>query len=145
MRAHQANPTATASSGTIVTLTLAIASAVAAQSSPYARPLQLLNEAPGARCMDGSPGGLYLHKSKSGSKNFVITLEGGGECVTQERCTEKAATNLGSSRFFPKNFSFFMDSKTHFIDASCTGNPVLCDWNLVCRRHSPRSHHTIIL
>ena len=62
----------------------------------------------------------------------VDLLAPGGECVTERRCKPAAASSpLGSSKFFKKNYTFWGDSTTHFIDASCTGNPTLCDYNMV--------------
>jgi hypothetical protein len=68
----------------------------------------------------------------SAATKWIFTLEGGGECVTEQRCKPTAATSpLGSSKFFKRNYTFWADSTTHFIDASCTGNPTLCDYNFV--------------
>ena len=64
--------------------------------------LHLLDEArfPHARCLDGSNAGYYYRK---GNSNFVINLEGGGECVTQSSCASRANSSLGSSNFFEKS------------------------------------------
>ena len=87
---------------------------------------------PKAVCMDGSQGGVYVRPSPTGSTKWIFSLQGGGECVTERRCKPAAASSpLGSSKFFKKNYTFWGDSTTHFIDASCTGNPTLCDYNMV--------------
>lgn len=52
--------------------------------------------------------------------------------MTETRCKHAATSSaLGSSKYFPANYSFWADSKAHFVDASCTGNPTLCNYNFV--------------
>ena len=102
----------------------------AVDAGNYSRPLIMLI-VDDAKCMDGTQGGYYVHPSATGSSKWVLTLQGGGECVTKEKCPGKAASHLGSSKHFDSSFSFFRDSATHFIDADCKGNPTLCEYNLV--------------
>jgi len=114
-----------------------------------ARPLTMLTD-PQARCMDGTLSGYYVHKSRNASQtNWVLSLQGGGECVSA-KCKAKVSGPLGSSKFFPKTkevrlavplqltlpltttpLQFWNEKEAHLIDASCTGNPELCDYNLV--------------
>eukprot|EP00040_Diaphanoeca_grandis_P031204 m.186308 g.186308 ORF g.186308 m.186308 type:complete len:405 (+) comp32260_c3_seq4:660-1874(+) len=105
--------------------------AVRAPAPPSAfQPLTLLQD-PLARCMDGTQSGYYLKLSSNVSqKSWVLTLQGGGECVSS-RCQEKVNTSLGSSKYFPKTFKFWNEAKVHFADASCVANPELCDYNQV--------------
>jgi len=59
-----------------------------------------------ARCLDGSQGGYYYRAGKGeNTSKFVILLQGGGECVTKDSCTERAGTALGSSKFFKKTMN----------------------------------------
>jgi hypothetical protein len=44
-------------------------------------------EVPGALCRDGSPAGYYLRRSKTGEKNLVIYLNGGGVCYDDFFCS----------------------------------------------------------
>ena len=37
----------------------------------------------------------------------------------------------GGTRYFPANYSFWNEAKTHLADTSCKGNPVLCDFHQV--------------
>lgn len=63
----------------------------------------------------GTPSGYYYHAAKNGSasKNkWVLTLQGGGECVSS-KCNAKVKTALGSSSYFPKSYTFWNEGKTH--------------------------------
>jgi hypothetical protein len=65
-------------------------------------PLQLLPESTGAKCLDGSPYGYYFVPSPTHSKKWTISIEGGGWCIDELSCTERAEGSLGSSKHFPK-------------------------------------------
>ena len=54
---------------------------------------------PHARCMDGSIGGFYLAANVS-STEWIIELEGGGECASKINCDKKQGTALASSSYF---------------------------------------------
>ena len=55
-------------------------------------------EAPGGRCLDGSPAGYYYSPPSSGTgSRWVLNLEGGGACFDAGDCAERAASPLGSS------------------------------------------------
>jgi hypothetical protein len=56
----------------------------------------------GARCLDGSPGGYYMrtHNAKGEAadpKKWVVFMQGGGWCSSDESCAERSAGKLGSS------------------------------------------------
>jgi hypothetical protein len=110
-------------------LLLLPALAAAAAPPSAVAPLTLLQD-PSAKCMDGTPGGFYLRPGSQSSK-WILTLQGGGECVTKARCTKSSQGHLGSSSHFPSNFSFWRDGSAHFIDANCSVNPSFCEYNLV--------------
>ena len=94
------------------------------------KPLKMLTD-PAARCMDGTLSGYYISPSRNVSQTkWVLMLQGGGECVSS-KCLAKAASALGSSKYFPKTYAFFGESTSHLSDTSCTGNPVLCEYNQV--------------
>ena len=53
-------------------------------------PLQLLNPATGALCLDGSAGGFH---ARNGSKtSLMLSLPGGGWCWDDASCGSRAAT-----------------------------------------------------
>lgn len=78
---------------------LGVAHLIGGPSMPPA-PLTLVT-ADSARCLDGSQGGYYWQKAEKAERRWVIWLQGGGECTTQETCQPKLATSLGSSQHFP--------------------------------------------
>src|SRR5206468_3856824 len=104
---------------TAVVLALVLGTAIA--QSPI--PLTLLTD-PTARCMDGTLSGYYLEKASApqNATKYVIFLEGGGECTTQQvsckscsppgwvmdmpssrciqACYAQLNTSLGSSKYF---------------------------------------------
>jgi len=54
----------------------------------------------GGRCMDGTTAGFYYNPPSGNwhaSKTWVIFLEGGGLCYTEDYCAERAETHLGSN------------------------------------------------
>ena len=116
----------------VLVLFLARSAALGTAPANATQPLQLLTGYPQARCMDGTASGFYLHKSRLGAAQtkWVLTLQGGGECVSV-RCASKAKSALGSSNYFPKSFEFWNEANTHLADTSCAGNPELCDYNQV--------------
>ena len=69
-------------------------------------PLTLYDPArhPGARCLDGSPGGFY-HRPGAASQ-WLFVLNGGGLCSHEADCTARAKTDLGSSHAFNRTFDF---------------------------------------
>jgi hypothetical protein len=56
----------------------------------------------GARCLDGSPGGYYIrtHNAKglaADPKKWIVFMQGGGWCSSDEDCAGRSAGKLGSS------------------------------------------------
>ncbi|KAM0856914.1 hypothetical protein ACQ4PT_048821 [Festuca glaucescens] len=86
----------------------------------------------GAVCLDGTPPGYHLQRgSGSGSRSWLIHLEGGAWCSTVERCSDHRMTVLGSSDFMkPMQFagSGILDSDQHL-------NPDFYNWNKVYVRY----------
>lgn len=76
---------------------------------------------PGGRCMDGSMAGYYIRPGTDQSL-FVIYLKGGGGCTTEDDCTARNGTKLGSSRDWPDS----MKGGT-LLDGNCEKNPDFCD------------------
>ena len=81
------------------------------------------------RCMDGTPGGYYYSPSTntSVSNNWVIFLDGGGECASQKLCETRINTTLGSSNYFSKS----KGDLGQLAAGDCKANPTLCQWNRV--------------
>jgi len=55
-----------------------------------------------ARCLDGSSAGFYFRPASTNllpqATQWLIHLQGGGECVTKTSCTSRSKTDLGSSK-----------------------------------------------
>ncbi len=84
-----------------------------------------------AICNDGQPAALY--SSGTGSSNWLIFLDGGGGCVTQEECdirwqltqTGQSANNMKGGAALPLRVK-----KDGIFDRTQAANPVK-DWNFV--------------
>ena len=61
--------------------------------------LQLVDNDPRARCLDGTRPGYYIRQGNS--NRFKIHLSGGGWCTDDASCEARANGTLGSSRFWP--------------------------------------------
>ena len=67
------------------------------------------NYDPEAKCLDGSPGLLYVHEGGEKDK-ILIFLEGGGLCgeetleKTLESCYGRTSNIMGSSKYWPDEF-----------------------------------------
>ena len=64
---------------------------------------------PHARCLDGSPFGVYFRPAPVDADpvsraGWMVVLNGGGLCTHEADCTARAATDLGTSTVFPKTF-----------------------------------------
>ena len=62
----------------------------------------------------------------SGSKKWIMHLQGGGWCVTEDECVKRSKTNLGSSKDYPETRTFH-----GLLSASETINPDFYNWNMV--------------
>eukprot|EP01050_Picozoa_sp_SAG11_P038881 SAG11_NODE_16088_length_557_cov_0.792576_1_plen_103_part_10 len=56
----------------------------------------------GARCLDGTPGGYYIRThnakgEKADPQRWIVFMQGGGWCSSDENCAERAGSSLGSS------------------------------------------------
>jgi hypothetical protein len=81
-----------------------------------------------AKCLDGTLAGFYAQTaSNSADKNkWVIYLNGGGECDTEDACSYQTTGSLGSSKYFPNT----SDSSGWYLASDyCAYNPDFCGWN----------------
>eukprot|EP01116_Phalansterium_solitarium_P023723 TRINITY_DN845_c0_g1_i1.p1 TRINITY_DN845_c0_g1~~TRINITY_DN845_c0_g1_i1.p1 ORF type:complete len:382 (-),score=88.24 TRINITY_DN845_c0_g1_i1:122-1267(-) len=90
--------------------------------------LQLLPNNTAGKCLDGSPGAFYFAPATNATNTdkWVFSLEGGGECVTQQSCQARAQTDLGSSKGYGPTAAL-----GQFQDPDPSNNPVMHDWNMV--------------
>ncbi|KAL0699269.1 hypothetical protein Bca4012_055391 [Brassica carinata] len=102
-------------------------------SSPNLVKLKLSSTAEerGAFCLDGSLPGYHFDKgSGSGSKSWLIHLEGGGWCNTIASCSARAMTRLGSSNHFENEVEF-----PGVLSSDPSQNPDFFNWNRVVIRY----------
>lgn len=98
--------------------------------------LKLLDEYDQAKCLDGSPSGYYLDVSPSGSNKWILHLQGGGECASEDRCVAQSKTNLGSSTKWPKEMGIgFLQQRDPTL------NPDFYDWNYVMMAYCSQDLH----
>ncbi|CAF2102476.1 hypothetical protein BRARA_E03089 [Brassica rapa] len=85
----------------------------------------------GAFCLDGSLPGYHFHKgSGSGSKSWLLHLEGGGWCSSIASCSARAMTMLGSSTYFEDEVDF-----QGVLSSDPSLNPEFFNWNRVKIRY----------
>ncbi|CAL4946199.1 unnamed protein product [Urochloa decumbens] len=103
-----------------------------ATGAPELVELTLLPDAweKGAVCLDGSPPAYHLQRGfGSGSRSWLVYLQGGAWCNSTESCSERKTTALGSSKFMePVEFDGIL-SNQHQL------NPDFYDWNKVVIRY----------
>ena len=102
--------------------------------------LELLNKGlEGSQCSDGSQAGFYYQAppSSDGDQTFVINLQGGGHCITQQSCQQRTHTALGSSKYWKQTMSgsgSYSNSPTEnpdFYNAHHIFIPYCCgDWHI---------------
>lgn len=98
-------------------LALRLASSVSAT-------LHLLSQETGAKCLDGSPPGVYVRDTKPGN-GWIIAIDGGGWCFNESSCFDRSLSPLGSSlSWAPTRDGAGIESD------DCASNPTLCDFNV---------------
>eukprot|EP01121_Diplochlamys_sp_Union-15-3_P017327 TRINITY_DN6078_c0_g1_i1.p1 TRINITY_DN6078_c0_g1~~TRINITY_DN6078_c0_g1_i1.p1 ORF type:complete len:373 (+),score=59.43 TRINITY_DN6078_c0_g1_i1:58-1176(+) len=89
-------------------------------------PLTLLSDVK-AKCLDGTQSGYYFLPASDPNQahNYIIHLQGGGECGNKGSCTGATKSALGSSKYFAKELSGF----GFYNNLDCKANPDFCGWN----------------
>ncbi|KAK7373735.1 hypothetical protein VNO80_07151 [Phaseolus coccineus] len=96
-------------------------------------PLTLLRNTNRTRalCLDGSaPGYHFQSGSGSGSRNWLLHIEGGGWCNSIASCTQRKFTHLGSSNYMEKLIPF-----SGILSSDPSENPDFFNWNKVKIRY----------
>ncbi|XP_047065413.1 pectin acetylesterase 5-like [Lolium rigidum] len=118
----------------VMLLLLAVASPLHHRSLPETVELTFLTGAveKGAVCLDGTAPGYQLQRgSGSGSKSWLVHLEGGGWCSTLEECFDRGMSPLGSSNSMePIQFT-----DAGILDSDPELNPDFYNWNKVYVRY----------
>lgn len=92
-------------------------------------PITILKD-PIAKCLDGSPAGVYIQPASSSAmtKKWILHLNGGGECDNKEACLSQTTNALGSSLYLPAQW----DAHDWYLaNDNCSENPDFCQWNHV--------------
>ena len=80
----------------------------------------------GAVCLDGSTPGYYLKEgSGGGSKKWIIYLQGGAWCDSEEACLNRSQIHLGSSLFFKPILN-----PGGILSPNKEDNPKFYNWNV---------------
>lgn len=96
-------------------------------------PLTLLSNAVqrGAYCLDGSIPAYHFQKGfGSGSRRWVLHIEGGGWCNTVASCSFRKKTALGSSKYMEHQVQF-----SGILSRDLSHNPDFYNWNKVKIRY----------
>ena len=117
--------------------------AIAAQPQPYPEEISVMQfyqqssngyqyhavknaDTAGAVCLDGSTPGYYLRQgSGKGNKNWIIYLQGGAWCESEETCLGRSRMHLGSSLFFKP-----LGNPGGILSHNKKENPEFYDWNV---------------
>ncbi|XP_040380051.1 pectin acetylesterase 5-like [Oryza brachyantha] len=85
----------------------------------------------GAVCLDGSPSGYHLQRgSGTGSRSWLLHLEGGGWCRNLRSCASRQKSVLGSSRYMEHQIEF-----AGILSNDRFQNPDFYNWNRVKIRY----------
>ncbi|KAM0877914.1 hypothetical protein ACQ4PT_035204 [Festuca glaucescens] len=81
-------------------------------------------------CLDGSPPAYQLRRGfGTGTRSWLVNLEGGAWCNTTEDCSSRRLTDLGSSKFMkPIEFEGMLSNNR-------SENPYFYNWNIVDIRY----------
>lgn len=82
---------------------------------------------PGASCRDGTPTGIGVSPSKTGSTKLMIFLEGGGACFNASTCGTNPA-HFDKNTF---NAQFIAVESNAGIFSRADTNNAVADWNMV--------------
>ena len=82
--------------------------------------------AKGGRCLDVSMAGYYYSQGSMAGR-FVINLEGGGGCHTEQTCMARAKNDKGSSKNWPKQKGAKGSQGYGLLSTDCSANPGFCN------------------
>eukprot|EP00052_Salpingoeca_macrocollata_P022792 m.199059 g.199059 ORF g.199059 m.199059 type:complete len:390 (-) comp21892_c0_seq5:88-1257(-) len=86
----------------------------------------------GAVCLDGTPGAYYIHRgSGSGANKWILFLQGGGWCESEQDCYSRSSSALGSSASYGPTFTPSYEGGDGLLGTDPTTNPDFYNWNLV--------------
>mmetsp|Transcript_12734 Transcript_12734/g.21161 ORF Transcript_12734/g.21161 Transcript_12734/m.21161 type:complete len:390 (+) Transcript_12734:39-1208(+) len=103
--------------------------------------LKLLADYSEARCLDGTAAGYYMQVAPNyeDKNKWVLFLNGGGECDSEEVCTSATYSALGSSIYFDD----YSDPLYWYLASdNCDYNAGFCGWNHVKNPYCTQDLHS---
>ena len=89
--------------------------------------ITLPQSTPGGKCLDGTQAGYYFEEGTQTSL-YVIFLQGGGYCNTEEKCKSRLGTALGTTKKWSSTKA--QDGgDSAFLERDCNINPDFCEAN----------------
>ena len=92
-------------------------------------PLQLLDPATGALCLDGSTGG--FHARNGSTTSLMISLPGGGWCWDDGTCGGRANTSLGSTDRYIEQNGWTRSVGEGEMSGRAERNPYFWNWTAI--------------
>lgn len=88
-------------------------------------------EYPMAKCLDGSPGSMYISYGPPGSTGWIIMHSGGGWCTGLSDCCVRATTSLGTSVFNNRTMDMNIPGfALGYLSRDPTNNPVMSNYTI---------------
>ena len=84
---------------------------------------------PSAACLDGLPGAFYHRHSSEARGRWLIYIQGGGWCFSDDDCALRAASSLGSAERLPPQPSAPELTAGGVLSADCAHNAEFCKYN----------------
>lgn len=95
-----------------------------------------LDATKGARCLDGSPGVMYVRPGRGAGRNkWYIHHQGGGYCAPYNSCYNRSLTSLGSSTTDGPEAAAGKITNAWYMSVDPTVNPLMHDWNVAYLRY----------
>jgi ribosome maturation protein SDO1 len=105
---------------------MALIVSVAARKISLVKLSSSSTEVVGGKCLDGTSAGFYIREGVDPSL-FVIHLEGGGFCSTEQDCASTAKSDRGSSTSWTNEPGPQFFAKNKLLDEKCDKNPDFCN------------------
>ena len=84
---------------------------------------------PSAACLDGHPGAFYHRPNSEARGRWLIYIQGGGWCFSDDDCALRAASSLGSAERLPPQPSAPELTAGGVLSADCAHNAEFCKYN----------------
>ena len=110
-------------------ITMGVSAALPGPAASDGFALHLFSTDTGAVCLDGTPAGYYERPGLSDS--WMIELEGGGWCISEEDCLSRSKTDIGSSSSWPPTGCPGMDGGSNGMFSNNCNVSSFCNWTAI--------------